>query len=626
MDFRPLLAQADFAPLLMSYVHLSGDTQALETYRPYIKGPWAFHEEVPAPLKAALLDKFNQFLWARERGQRDASLPDEALLHRMMNTCVGQTVPDEYLPLIHHEMRLGQTPALEVHWRQRPSEQVLQNFKVLIIGAGESGIGTGVKLQELGIPFEIIERNASVGGTWLENSYPGCGVDTPNHFYQYSFAPNHGWSRYFSPRDEIWKYLEDCADRFDIRRHVRFHTEVTAAQWMEAKKLWQVQVRGPDGVVSVLQAQVLVSAVGQLNIPAIPDLPGLDDFQGAKFHTARWDHGAPLKGQRVGMVGTGASGMQVGPSIVDDVAQLTIFQRSPHWAIKNALYFSEVSEGKKWALKNLPHYAQWYRFQLFWASADGLYPHLKVDPNWAQPDLSLNAANHEIRQNLIAHITHEVGGDPELIRKAVPMFPPYGKRMLRDNHWYRMLTNPKVNLVTDGIERVLPHGVRTRDGQEHTLDTLVLATGFQAGRITWPMHIEGRQGSLRERWGDDDPRAYMGLTVPSFPNFFVMFGPNTTLAHGGSAIFFSECQARYLLLALRDMLEGGYTSLDCKPEVHDAFNQRVDDIHSQMVWSHKGVGSWYKNKKGRVFATSPWRMVDYWEMTRVFDRDDYTVT
>ena len=375
-----------------------------------------------------------------------------------------------------------------------------------------------IKLQEAGIPFVIYEKNSTVGGTWLENSYPGCGVDTPNHFYSLSFEPNHDWPDHFSKRDELWQYLERLADQYDIRRHIRFETEVTAARYDEAQALWRITTRDASGRQETIEANALITAVGQLNRPAIPDFPGLADFTGPKFHTARWDHSVSLTGKNVAMIGTGASGMQVGPSIAPDVAHLTIFQRSAHWAVHNANYHRSVGAGKMAALKLIPFYDKWYRFQLLWASSDGLHASLHVDPDWQTPDQSLNATNQTFRDTLIDYIREQVNGDEDLLRKVVPPYPPYGKRMLRDNHWYRMLTRDNVDLVTDAIERIAPDGVMTKAGAFWPADVLVLATGFDAQRMLAPMHIVGRGGqTIRELWGDDNPRAYLGITVPRFP-------------------------------------------------------------------------------------------------------------
>jgi len=611
----------------MSYVQLSGEDDLLARCQPHITGPWCFNESVPQALRDELIDRLATFMNGLESGARTAAAPpDPARLRTMMEVCVARKVADEYLPLINHDMGLGDTPPIEVDWREPPEASRLSDFRVLVIGAGESGLCAGIKLKRLGIAFEIIEKNDRVGGTWLENSYPGCGVDTPNHFYQYSFAPNHDWTRYFSPQDEIWKYLERCASQYGLREHIRFGTEVTHLDWDESASLWRIRVKAADGSTRTIKAQAVICAVGQLNRPKFPDIEGLDRFAGPVMHTAQWDHSVSLAGKRVAMVGTGASGMQVGPAIIDEVDQLLIFQRSPHWAVHNPLYHAAVKPGKQWALRNVPHYANWYRFQLFWASGDGLHASLHVDPNWPTPDISLNAENHAMREQLITHISAEIGRDPALLAKVIPDYPPYGKRMLRDNHWFRMLRNRKAALITDPILRIEPEAVVTRDGARHGADVLVLATGFQADRMTWPMQVTGRAGAtLQGRWGADDPRAYLGITVPDFPNFFLMYGPNTNLAHGGSAIFHSECQTRYALLALRELIEGGHRALDCRADVHDAFNKRVDARHAQMVWAHPGVGSWYKNRSGRVFATSPWRLVEYWNMTRHFNAAEYRI-
>jgi 4-hydroxyacetophenone monooxygenase len=290
----------------------------------------------------------------------------------------------------------------------------------------------------------------------------------------------------------------------------------------------------------------------------------------------------------------------------------------------NPLYFETVSDEKKWVLKHIPFYAKWFRFQLFWSSSDGFHSMLHVDPKWGQPTRSINAENARLREQLEAHIARELNNDPTLIAKATPDYPPYGKRMLRDNHWYRMLTRPNVELITERIDHIEPHAVVTADGARHELDTLVLATGFQAQRLLTPMHIEGRNGLvIRDLWGEDDPRAYLGITVPGFPNFFVIYGPNTNLAHGGSAVFHSECQVRYIMQALRELLETGSSALDVRDDSYKAYQAKVDKAIQGMVWAHPGVTSWYKNKSGRVAMTSPWRLVEYRDLTLHFEPEDY---
>ncbi len=618
---------ADLAPLLMVLVHLTGDAAWLDEVGPHITGPWNFHENAPPALKQKLRDRLRTVLLDYAAGNRPLPTePPPDLLHRMLSTGVGQSVPAEYIPLILEEMMLDDQDPKTVSWRTEPVPETLAGFRAVIIGAGVSGLCMAIKMQEAGIPFVIYERNRTVGGTWYENGYPGCGVDTPNHFYSLSFEPNHDWPEHFSKRDQLWAYMERLADTYDLRRHIRFDTEVTAARYDEARAVWAVTTRGPDGREATLEANALITAVGQLNRPSIPAIPGLDDFAGPAFHTARWDATQDLTGKRVAMIGTGASGMQVGPTIAPDVAHLTIFQRSAHWAVSNPNYHAAVSPGKMAALKHIPFYAKWYRFQLLWASADGLHASLHADPAWPTPERSLNAANQKFRDDLIAYIKTQIGDDPDLLAKVVPPYPPYGKRMLRDNHWYKTLTRPNVDLVNTPIERITAHGVVTRDGTEYPADILVLATGFQAQRMLAPMDIVGRDGqTIRGLWGDDDPRAYLGITVPNFPNMFMLYGPGTNLAHGGSAIFHTECQVRYIMQCLREMIETRSSWMECRREPHDAFNSLLDATHEKMVWAHGGVGNWYKNKHGRVVTNSPFRLVDYRGMTETLDRNDYVM-
>ncbi len=619
---RAALQDADIAPLLMVLVQLSGDQSWLARLAPHIAGPWNFLESAPEALRQELRDAVVAEL--RRHAAADApapALPTDALLQQMMTAGTGQEVPAEYLPLLKEEMRFTAADARWVDWHAaRPAAAA--DSPVIIVGAGLGGIALGIQLKRLGIPFTILDKNQDIGGTWLENSYPGCAVDTPNHFFSYSFRPNDGWTRHFSGRDEILAYLKDTVAEYGLRPHIRFGVTVTGARFDGTG--WQVATQDAEGRQQTLPCRVLVTAVGQLNRPAIPDIPGLADFPGPCFHTAQWDHGVDLTGRRVALIGTGASAMQAGPSIAPDVQHLTVFQRAAHWVVHNPNYHRSVKPGHIWLLRHLPFYSQWLRFQLFWASSDGFHATLKVDPAWPQPAISLNERNHAMREMLVAHMRQELEGDEALLAKVTPSYPPYGKRMLRDNYWFRMLKRPNVTLETGRIARIAVDAIEMQDGTRHPVDAIVLATGFQASRMLAPMDIQGRGGrSIRDAWGDDDPRAYLGMTAPGFPNLFMLYGPNTNLAHGGSIIFHTECQVRYIAQALRHMLEAGTPLLEVRQEVHDAYNARLDDVARNMVWTHPGVNSWYKNKHNRLTVTSPWRLLDYWRMTRQFAPADF---
>jgi 4-hydroxyacetophenone monooxygenase len=290
----------------------------------------------------------------------------------------------------------------------------------------------------------------------------------------------------------------------------------------------------------------------------------------------------------------------------------------------NPKYHSSVSEGMKWLLEHVPYYGRWYRFLLFWPASDGLLPSLMIDPEWPHQDRSINEANDMMRQYFTDWIDSQVGDDAVLREKVVPKYPPFVKRMLQDNgSWLAAMKRDNVDLITEGITHVDESGISTSDGRHHDLDVIVFATGFHANKFLWPMDIVGRGGrALRDVWGED-PRAYLGITVPGFPNLFCLYGPGTNLAHAGSIIFHSECQVRYIMGCIKAMLEREVAAIDCKRSVHDAFNERLDEALSRSVWSLPVTNNWYKNADGRVTTTSPWRLLDYWRWTKAPDLEDY---
>ena len=624
---REALADADIVPQLLVHAQLTGEVDLLEEARPHIQGGWSHLASLPDELRDRIRGRLVDALGARAAGTASGPpRPPRDLFGRIMSVGIGQPIPDDYVSMLLEEMSQDEDDARRVHWRG-PVPENLSGFQVVIVGAGLSGLCMGIKLREAGIPFVILEKNDAVGGTWYENSYPGAGVDIPNHFYSFSFSLKHDWSRHFAGRDELWRYLNDVADAHDMRRHIRFRMEAVSARFDDETSLWEVTTRDPCGRAETFKGQVFIPAVGQLNRPAIPAIPGLDGFGGPLFHTAAWDHGVDLTGKRVALVGTGASSMQVGPAIADKVDRLLVFQRGRHWAIAHPLYKQEVSRGMKWALEHIPHLARWHRFLLFWASGDVLHAMLEVDPGWDRRDVSLNAENHAFRERLLAHMRAELRDRPDLLEQVIPDYPPYGKRMLRDNGWYGMLKRENVALVTDPIDHVDHDAIVDQAGRRHDVDVVVLATGFQAARILAPMEITGRGGRrLGDVWANEDARAYLGISVPEFPNLFVLFGPNTGLSHGGSMFFMSECQVRYVMQAIRELIERGAATIECRPEPHQSYARRVDEALGRMVWASPNVKSWYKNKAGRVVSLSPWRLVDYWKLTSAFNPADYRIT
>ncbi|MFD0735545.1 flavin-containing monooxygenase [Planotetraspora mira] len=490
-------------------------------------------------------------------------------------------------------------------------------------GRRDAGLLAGHRLDQAGIPYTIVEKNDDVGGTWLENTYPGCRVDVSSHLYNYSFFTHDDWPHYFSSQDVLLDYFRQFADRNGIREHIRFGTEVLAAEFDDDTCTWTVRVRTPSGDTEVLGAQAVISAVGQLNRPSYPRIEGRDDFTGPSFHSARWDHGIDLDGKRVAVIGTGASAFQFVPEIARTVGSMVVFQRTAPWLGPTPDYHAPVSNGLRWLFRHVPGYTQWYRFWLFSSSVEGGLPTVDVDPTWRGGERSVSAFNDERRALLTMYLEHMFADRPDLLRAAIPDYPPGAKRMLRDNGvWAAALKQDNVELVTDPISRITERGIATAEG-EYEADVIIYATGFSASDFLLPMTVTGRDGvDLHKRW-NGDARAYLGMTVPGFPNLFLMYGPNTNIVVNGSIIFFSECEAHYILECLRSLLYDGHRALDCREEVHDAYNEMIDAANRQRAWGASAVNSWYKNALGRVSQNWPFTLMEYWERTRTPDLGDY---
>jgi 4-hydroxyacetophenone monooxygenase len=615
------VAIANIPTLLMVLVQLTGERRWLEPpYRPSRATGMGDNDTggLPDAVQQEIREAALEAILA-ERAGRPVAIPEppSELLVEMLACAMGEDVPPEYGPMI--AAQLGTADPLP-----QPLP-VPEGFSALVIGAGVSGICAAVNLQRAGIPCTVLEKHHTVGGTWLQNRYPGAGVDTPNHLYSFSFAP-YDWSAYFALRDELHAYLEDVADRCGVRELIRFGTEVVAAAYDEPTQRWHVEVRGPDGSTETLVANLLISGTGIFNPPKLPDIEGLDRFAGPSFHTAEWPADLDLTGKRVAIIGNGASAMQVAPEIADRVASLTLFQRSPQWAAPFEHFRKPVPDPLRLLLREVPLYQAWYRVRLGWTFNDRTHPTLQKDPSWPHPERSLNAVNDAHRQFFTRYIESEVGDRPDLLERVVPDYPPFGKRMLMDNGWYRMLTKDHVELVTEPIAEVRSDRVVTTDGREHPADVLVIATGFDVLRFLTTFEARGRSGrSLREVWDDDDARAYLGLTVPDFPNFFCLYGPNLQAGHGGSLIFMVEMQVHYLMDLLGQVLAAGGGAVECRQDVHDRYNDELDRAHEDMVWTHPGMSTYYRNTRGRIVVNTPYRIVDLFDRTRRADLDDYVV-
>ncbi|HEY2809106.1 MAG TPA: NAD(P)/FAD-dependent oxidoreductase [Steroidobacteraceae bacterium] len=622
------LAGASIPTLLMSLIHLTGDTSILRgAIRPKVVMMGGFQGGLSEADQGNVRELALQALKAyRDRGCTLPRQPDAALVQEMMNFMVGERVGDEYVPMMLEELALDGNDSRAPRWAHEVPAATREKFHVLVIGAGMSGLLQALRLKEAGIPFTVVEKNDSVGGTWYENQYPGCRVDIANHFYSYSFEP-YPWTEYFSRRDELLEYFRHFVKRHGLEPYIRYNTEVTSAQYDEQLAAWDVELKSNTGdAPRRMRVNALVSAVGQLNRPRIPDITGRESFTGVQVHSAEWDPRLDLTGKRVAVVGSGASAFQLVPEVAKVAAQLYVFQRSAPWMLPNPLYHEAVSGPFRWLVQHVPFYARWFRFLIFYPGSDGILPAIRIDKSFPHPERAVNALNDQYRANLVEYMKYQVNGNMELLEKVTPKFPFMGKRMLQDNgSWLRALQQPNVELVTEAVTRIDERGIIASHGR-YDVDVIVYATGFHATKFLWPIEVLGRGGkNLGEVWGDE-PRAYLGITVPDFPNLFCLYGPATNLAHAGSIIFHSECQVRYTTACIQALLENGVKAMDVKPEVYDDYTRRLIAELETLVWSHPAADSWYRNKSGRVVTTSPWRLADYWKWTRAPNLTDYTLT
>ena len=629
-DLRVAVRDANLPTLLLVLAQLTGDDEWLsERYAPapiatpegslFPDDTGGYDDDLADEIRARA---FETLCRLRDEGAEVPQAPSLERLRQMMQFSVAEPVDEAFAAMLLEETGFVDR---DTHWQDSLSSAKAagsSDFTVLVVGAGMSGICAGAKLKQAGIEFTIIEKNDAVGGTWYENRYPDCGVDTPNHFYSYSFERNANWSGYFSKRDELYEYFEHCADAFGLRPYIRLNTEVTSMRYQEATATWEVEILDAQGNGSTLIANAVISAVGQLNRPNIPDFEGLESFRGESFHSARWRHDVALEGRRVAVIGTGCSAVQLVPKTAERAAHLTVFQRSPHWVSPNRDYYRPVEEGLIWALNNIPQYAEWHRARMIFGFMDRNWPAVPADPDWPHPERSMSEANEGLRQALTAYIGVQVGGRPDLIEKCVPDFPVFGKRLIIDNNWYPTLAREDVDLVTDPISAITPEGIQTADGTVHEVDVIIYATGFKTNKFLWPMDVVGKSGTtLGEQWGDA-PKAFKGILVPDYPNLFCLYGPNTNIVHGGSIIYCVEAQMHYVMQCLATMAERKAVSVEVPDAVNDAYNEEVQAVSRTLAWGHSGVQSWYKNAAGQVVNNSPFSNLEYWQRTHDFEPDE----
>jgi cation diffusion facilitator CzcD-associated flavoprotein CzcO len=462
---------------------------------------------------------------------------------------------------------------------------------IAIVGGGFGGVGAAVMLRRAGYPnVTVFERGDRVGGVWHHNTYPGAACDIPSHLYEFSFEPNPRWSRRYAPQSEIQHYLEDVARRHGVFDRIRTNTEVKSARWDGARNRWILETTaGPH------EAEIMLTACGQLSVPAVPAIPGLESFGGPAFHTAQWRHDVDVTGKRVAVLGTGCSAIQVVPAIQSIVARVDVYQRSPGWTLPKMDF--AYKERTKRLFERFPVLQRLDRQAIFWfqeLAAAGLTRH-----RWLLPPFRALARRQ---------ITKAID-DPELRRKVTPTDEVGCKRIMLTDDWYPTLTKPNVDLVTDRVTEVTPAGIRTADGAERPADVLVLATGFKTHGFVAPMEITGEGGrALTEEWAPV-PRAYLGTSVPGFPNMFLLYGPNTN-GGSGSVIFVIESGMTHVIAALKELDRADASRIEVRRERAEQFDRELRARLAGTVW-HDGCTNWYVDENGNDPNQWPWLWTTY---------------
>ncbi|WP_163751608.1 flavin-containing monooxygenase [Mycolicibacterium helvum] len=499
-----------------------------------------------------------------------------------------------------------------------------REFSTLIVGAGVSGIAAAHRYRQAGVPYVLIEAAATVGGTWAKNTYPGVRLDTPTFGYSYSFAQRGDWPNQFARGGEILDYLRDVAERAGITNEIEFSTRLVRLRWDEDARQWEATTRGGDGSEQVRRFCAVISAVGQLDRPNIPDIAGSELYRGVAMHTQEWNHDVDLAGKRVAVIGTGASAYQVVPAIVDEVESLVVFQRSAPWMLPAPNYHHPVTDAFTWLRLKVPHYAQWYRLWVILTGIPGRAHTVTAQENWPGAPLSISPKNQELREYLSARVKAQLDSRPDLFEHAIPNYPPGAKRMLRDNEvWAAALRADKTTLVTAGIERFTEKGIVDASGREHEVDIVVYATGFKPSDYLDEIEVIGRGGrEIHEFWAGD-ARAYNGIIVPGFPNFFLVYGPNVGGVVAGSLHFMLERAVEYSLSLIHHILSRHISAIDVRPEALDRFVTWVDQGNRKMAWGQSYVQTWYQNTHGRVSQIWPYTNVEYWDITESVIEADY---
>ena len=546
--------------------------------------------------------------------------PDDARILELLGLAEGKEIPQHMVRLAAENLAIDDKPAA-LSVSLDPGVKIPDDFHVTIVGAGHTGVPMAIYLQQLGIPFTIVERNNAFGGTWVINHYPRLRVDVPSAVYQYRFIP-YKWRSYFPSQQEIMEYADFVAERYDLKKNARLGTEVEKAGWDGDAKRWTVHLS--DG--TILSSNFVICAMGLFATAAKPNIPGLDKFKGPMPHTALWDDDLDPTGKTVALIGNGSSGTQLMPWLAERAQKLYAFQRTAQWIVPPLVPVdTKLSPALHWLMDNLPYYRKWHNYIMQLPAVNAQNGH-EVDHEWFAEHGTISEHNAAFRRNLLAYIEEQVGDHrKDLINKSIPTMAPLARRLIVDAGWYKALTRPNVELITDPIGEIDETGIKMAHGEHYDLDAIVLGSGFQIGKYFFPVVYKGEGGmTFAELWKKDGPRAYLGMSYPDFPNLFSCYGPNSH-PRSGSFHSWTESWARYVATLILTTLNRGARSLKVRRDAFESYNENMDKEFDKVIWGQVSDhdAGYYKAVNHRPGVHMPYRSEVYYEFLANPKVDEY---
>jgi len=512
-------------------------------------------------------------------------------------------------------------------WQNKPPQSVLDSIDITVVGAGFGGLLAAIQLQRLGLDCRIIERQAGIGGTWWLNQYPEARVDIASYLYQYKFELGYKWKSFYATQQELLEYFDYIVEKYGLREKVSLNTQITNAKWIEDEAKWHLTAEDEHGHQQLHKSNFFISASGQFSKANLPDIAGIEQFEGTMFHSTNWDKNYDYAGKRVAVIGTGSTGAQMCRGLAATAESLTVYQRSPNWTSRMPSYRDKVPTELQWLLDTMPGYLNWHVFSQHIAQTrmDGMN---EIDEQWVAKGGLFNQRNDQLREILTAYIKKAVNGDEKLAKQLTPNWAPLARRPVVDNDFYATLTRDNVDLVTEPIERFTQTGIQTKGSPEtaRDFDLVVLAAGYEVEAFLWPVEYTGRDGmTLGKLWDKDGPRAYLTAMLPGFPNFAMMYGPNSGLV-AGSYHSWVELFSNYYCQVITHTIESGASSFEVTKEAYEAFNDELDERAKTWVFQVEDTGGgYYKNKKNRSAVRLPWRTPEFYEKVSAANFDHFLI-